>query len=528
MTTTTRVDLRVPYAEKDQAKVQGARWDQVNQTWYAPAGADLEKLGRWLPRGLLPLSDPVDLPLSHDAERGVALADLLDRVKGLVSEGFPAAEWVRAEISEIRGKNGHLYLTLTERNERGDILAQIKGVIWRNRAESIAAKFEQATGDTLKADIKILCLARVRFDPLYGLDLIIDDVDPSYTLGDLAAKMARVRECLQRAGLYDRNRRLPTPAEFVRIAVLSPETSAGLGDFRREADLLQIGQLCEFHLFSATFQGVDAASSIQTAVLRALTAHQRTPFDALVVIRGGGSVTDLAWLNDLELATLLCQSPIPVFTGIGHERDHTILDEIAHTRFDTPSKVALHIRATIQDNALDALEAWQRLNGLIGRILHRERSLIATQQERLETGVRSLFLRVERDQESFFKLIQTASAAQIRQATIGLDAEKGRLMEDTKRALAAAADELERSLDVIAAGAVAITDAARKDLDNYARIVVGMGPQSTLKRGFTIVRDESDRPLTSLEAAMSHGQLQIQFRDGRLAVANEDRTRGNP
>jgi len=167
-------------------------------------------------------------------------------VKGVINEGFPNAEWVRAEISELRGKNGHLYLTLTERNERGDILAQVKGIIWKTRAQSITAKFEGATGEGLKTDIKILCLAKVRFDPLYGLDLIIEDVDPSYTLGDLAAKLARIREKLQQAGLYDRNKQLPAPVEFVRVAVISPETSAGLGDFRREADRLQTAILCDW------------------------------------------------------------------------------------------------------------------------------------------------------------------------------------------------------------------------------------------------------------------------------------------
>ena len=114
-----------------------------------------------------------------EPEKGISLSDLLTQVKGVIERGLPEAVWVRAEISELRGKNGHLYPTLTERNERGEILAQCKGAIWKSRAEPITAKFEEATGEGLKKDIKILCLAKVRFDPLYGLDLIIEDVDPS-------------------------------------------------------------------------------------------------------------------------------------------------------------------------------------------------------------------------------------------------------------------------------------------------------------------------------------------------------------
>ena len=418
-----------------QAKVHGARWDRENQTG-TPRPAPTSKTSNGgCPGASLTNPRSQIQPPAKDAEKGIALTELLDRVKGVIDEGFPNAEWVRAEISELRGKNGHLYLTLCERNDQGDILAQVKGIIWRNRAQAITAKFEEATGEGLKTDIKILCLARVRFDPLYGLDLIIEDVDPSYTLGDLAAKLARIREKLQQTGLYARNKQLPAPVEFVRVAVISPETSAGLGDFRREADRLQTAILCEFHLFPATFQGVETSSSIQTAVLQALTAHKQKPFDALVVIRGGGSVTDLAWLNDMELAKLLCQSPVPIFTGIGHERDNTILDEIAHTRFDTPSKVALHIRTTIKDNAVAAIQAWERINALVGRIISRERTMLATQADRIETGVRSVLRRVESEQEGFLRLIQAAITAQVREATIALETQQGRVIDGAEKAL---------------------------------------------------------------------------------------------
>jgi exodeoxyribonuclease VII large subunit len=477
-------------------------------------------------------------------------------------------------------------LSLTERNERGDVLAQVKGVIWRNRAEAITAKFEAATGGTLKSDIKILCLAKVRFDPLYGLDLIIEDVDPSYTLGDLAAKLARIREKLQQAGLYARNKQLPAPVEFVRVAAISPETSAGLGDFRREADRLQTAILCDFQFFPATFQGVETSSSIQAAILQALTAHKQRTFDVLVIIRGGGSVTDLAWLNDMDLAKLLCQSPVPIFTGIGHERDNTILDEIAHTRFDTPSKVALHISTVIKDNALSAIEAWERINTLVGRIVSRERTMLATQADRIETGTRSLMRRVQSDQEGFIKLIHTTMTAQIREATIALETQQARVIDgagkaindaelgvsrlletisqrtqiqleserseierlahtvmlkaqgrldaeeldldqiktlvsrDSHRMLTKALEDLDKNFSLIESGTESIADEARKDIENFAKIIVGMGPQSTLQRGFAIARDDKDKPLTSREAAMNHTEFQVEFRDGKVAVKN--------
>ena len=155
MTSSTRIDLRVPYAQKEEAKAFGARWDQGNQTWFAPPGTDLKPLKRWLPEGVL--DEPEEPPKPPQAEpgKGIALTELLARVKGVVDQGLPDAIWVRAEISELRGKNGHLYLTLTERNDEGKPLAQCKGIIWRSRAEPITAKFEQVTGEGLKTDIKM-------------------------------------------------------------------------------------------------------------------------------------------------------------------------------------------------------------------------------------------------------------------------------------------------------------------------------------------------------------------------------------
>jgi exodeoxyribonuclease VII large subunit len=520
MTCSTRIDLRVPFAEKDQAKARGAQWDGRNRIWYAPAGTDLRPLRRWLPDGLgeQPAVESSAAPPPRQPEKGISLGELLRRVQGTIQDGFPEAEWVRAEISELRGKNGHLYLSLSERNERGDPLAQARAVIWRDRAAAITAKFAAATGEGLKPDIKILCLAQVRFDPLYGFDLTIQDVDPSFTLGDLAANLDRIRATLQQAGLYARNKRFAAPVEFVRVAVISPETSAGLGDFRQETDRLHLAGLCEFHFFQATFQGVEAPSSIQAALLQALTASQHRPFDALVIIRGGGAVTDLAWLNDLDLAKLVCQSPIPVLTGIGHERDNTVLDEIAHTRFDTPSKVALHIRNTIKDNALAAIEHRERINALVGRILDRERTLLATHADRLQTGAFSLLRRVASEQEGLIRLTHAATSAAIREATVALEAERAKITDVAGYALREAQLGVSRLVESLAQRVQMQWAGASKDIDHLARIVVGMGPGSTLERGFAIVRADDDQPLTSRQAAMVHASFQIQFHDGRLGV----------
>jgi len=579
-----RVDLIVPYAEKEDAKALGARWDVDRKVWYAPPGIDVSPLGRWVPKGF-PHQESDDRQETGEPERGMALIDLLAQVREAIEGAIADAVWVRAEVSELRGKNGHLYPTLTQRNERGDVLAQTSAAIWKGRATAITKKFVEATGEGLKTDIKILCLAKVRFDVLYGLDLIIEDVDPSFTLGDLAAKLRRIRDRLAKEQLFDLNKRLPAPAEFVRVAVISPETSAGLGDFRRETDRLQRAGLCDFIYYDATFQGLDAPSSLRTAVNEALAAHRQCPFDALVVIRGGGSVTDLAWLNDLELARLVCRAPIPVLTGIGHERDSTILDEIAHRRFDTPSKVALHITTTIRDNALAAVTAFEQINLQVARILTRERTALATQAERVRAGVVAMLAQAKDGRQKFMTVIRTAAHFQLREAGQGLETGQARLIEaadealcqadlglrrsmeslahrsevvlgdqraaveraahavalqatakvdaagrdlghfkiqvgrDSMRLATKAGDDLKCDVDAVTEGAGALVKASRREIEANARIAVGLGPQATLRRGFAIVRDAEDRPVTSRAAAKANTEFAVQFHDGTLPVA---------
>ena len=233
----------------------------------------------------------------------------------------------------------------------------------------------------------MLVKVKADFHPVHGFDLIVEDIDPSFTLGDLLAKLGAIREALRAEDIYDSNKRLPRPEEFVRVAVICPATSAGQGDFRSEADRLQQAGLCDFDYFTATFQGGDASQSIRDAVRAAYDAHKVRPYDALAIIRGGGSVTDLAWLNDLKLARWVCRVPIPVLTGIGHERDSTILDEVAHRRFDTPSKVALHIAHAIRDDAWKAIADLERIRTQVARILTHRENALASGRERLDEQV---------------------------------------------------------------------------------------------------------------------------------------------
>jgi hypothetical protein len=202
MITGDRIDLNVPFAEKDRAKAQGPRWDGARRTWYAPPGTDLEPLAPWLP------SDAeAPCPAGPDGAetsllKGVSLAAFPARVRAAVSRALPDSEWVRAEIHSLAEKNGNLYPELAEQNDRGVILAKARGFIWREHAAAIAAKFVETTGGLLRPGITVLLKVRPEFDIHFGFSLNVEDVGPAYTPGNLAAKLLQIRAVPQREGLY--------------------------------------------------------------------------------------------------------------------------------------------------------------------------------------------------------------------------------------------------------------------------------------------------------------------------------------
>ena len=427
MITTSRVDLKVAYAEKNDAKKLGARWDPQQQTWYVPPGLPLDEFARWLPK-----TPQEPAGTQEPADTGVSLSAFLVRVRDVIQQGLADAHWVRLEIRELREKDGNLYLSVEERNSAGDVLATSFAMIWRSHSARIIRKFKDSTGEGLRTGIKVLVLVRAQFHTRHGFSLAVEDIDPSYTLGDLEAKLRKIRETLTHERIIQLNRSIPSPVDFVRVAVISPETSAGLGDFRQEADRLHGGGLCEFHFVRATFQGPAAPSSLLDAIETVLSAHRERTFDALVIIRGGGAVTDLAWLNDLELARRVCRLPIPVFTGIGHERDSTVLDEVAHRRFDTPSKAAHHIIQVIRDNGLGALADLERIGHQVRRIVSQHADRLAAEKQRIEAQVRLGLAKAEAGVGRMGSEIRMGSAHQIESASqlLGRDDERIRLGSD--------------------------------------------------------------------------------------------------
>lgn len=292
--------------------------------------------------------------VTRPPEQFLELSQVLEYVGQVIARGVPGAVWVRAELASVTDRR-HLYLDLVQL-EDGVEVAKCRATLWARERFSLEGKFRQATGGTLTAGLKVLLFCTAEFHPQYGFSLHVVDLAPEFTLGDAALKLDALRDTLQREGVYGLNRLQAVPADFRRVAVISPQGAAGLGDFRRETDALERAGVLEFVYLEATFQGREASASLTRAAAQARAAHEQEPLDALVVIRGGGAVTDLAWLNDLDFARALATFPAPVITGLGHARDDTLPDEVALIRTDTPSKAAAFIVNTVAAAAAQAQE----------------------------------------------------------------------------------------------------------------------------------------------------------------------------
>lgn len=287
------------------------------------------------------------------------LSDYLSTVREVIHLTFDEPVWVKAEIRNLSIKGGHYYLELAEKEENTDkVIASCKATIWKSTAVKIVLRFEHESGIELSKDLNVLIKVKARFDPQYGFSFNIEDIDSSFTLGDIAKRYQQILAGLSTEGLVNLNKSLPPPFDIENVLVIAPENAAGLGDFRKDADTLNKAGVCHFVYHTATFQGNTAASSIMESLssgLRQWAKDYVVPPDLIVIIRGGGAVNDLAYLNDYDLAGLLCKRKVPIWVGIGHEKDRTILDEIAHRSFDTPSKVIAGIRNVISERSQDVM-----------------------------------------------------------------------------------------------------------------------------------------------------------------------------
>lgn len=323
----------------------------------------------------------------------LTLYELNGLVRQTLELTLDAEYWVQAEIAELR-VNRHCYMELVQKEARGNgIVAKARAQVWANRWVFIKPMFEQMTGQTLASGMQVLLKVEVTFHELYGYSLNVTDLDPSYTLGDIARHRQEILRRLAEEGIETMNKELPLPRLLQRIAVISSASAAGYGDFCNQLNNNQLGLAFKTELFQAVMQGNDVESSVVSALNR--IAEQQDEWDVVVIIRGGGATSDLQGFDSLLLAENVAQFPLPIITGIGHERDDTVIDLIAHTRVKTPTAAAEFL-IHHQEQELDILEDLSaRLTDRVSQLLYDE----TTRLKMLASKIPMLFSTVKAREE---------------------------------------------------------------------------------------------------------------------------------
>jgi len=311
----------------------------------------------------------------------ITLSELTEQIQQTIRQGFDTPVWIRAEISELReNPGGHCYLELIEKDGDSDtLLAKSKATIWASTFRMLKPYFEASTGQTLRAGLKVLVSVSVEFHSVYGFSLNVRDIDPTFTIGEMAARRLQIIKQLEEDGVVDMNKQLPLPKLIQRLAIISSPTAAGYGDFCDQLKNDPSHFAFYKRLFPAIMQGDQAEASI-VAALEKIYDHIEL-FDVVVIIRGGGATTDLACFDSYELALNCAQFPLPVIAGIGHQRDFTILDMVAHTSVKTPTAVAEFLIAHLQETENDALDVFSDIRSVIKNRIEYE--LRKTEQAKL-------------------------------------------------------------------------------------------------------------------------------------------------
>ncbi|MEG9302856.1 exodeoxyribonuclease VII large subunit [Psychrobacter celer] len=447
------------------------------------------------------------------------LSDYLSAVEMVVKETFNHRVWVKAEIRNLSSKGGHYYFELAEKDDDGKVVASCRGNLWRFKAARVLAKFERATGMPLERDLTVLLKVSAGFHAQYGFSLTIEDIDPSYTLGDLARQYAEMVDRLTGEGLLHLNQQLPTPFDIEQVLVIAPEKAAGLGDFQADADRLASTGACQFHYHHATFQGNHAPSEIRQAIVSAQQqfqdTYQRLP-DLLVIIRGGGAVGDLAYLNDYELAALVAEQPIPVWVGIGHERDKVILDEVAHTSFDTPSKVIAAIISHLAQLITQTLQYQAQIKQAAIQQLTMAEQKTSRQLSHIQSQTIGQLTALRKDSDYAWRSIQQSAQRQVKQAARLTSNLRAQTQSLAYQQLAAASTYSQNYQKTVIQTAQLRVIQAQRNSEHLRDIVLLHRPSRVLKQGYTMLTDAKDKHiLTSSTQLYPEQTIHIVLKDGK-------------
>lgn len=431
----------------------------------------------------------------------ISLHRLQTLVRQRLGEAFPLPVWVTAEITELKvNYSGHCYMELVDKRSDGSRSipeAKASAVIWRSRYAALNTYFASATGGPLAAGLKVLVQVTVNFHELYGYSLVISDIEPSYTLGDLERQRRETVERLKADGVFDMNRSLPVPPIMQRVAVVSSRNAAGYQDFMKE--LARSGYRVETELFDSFMQGDGAEQAVIDALLR--IGERADEFDVAVIIRGGGSRSDLSCFDSYLLCSYVAQMPLPVLTGIGHDKDTSVADMVAAEMLKTPTAVAGRIVESLAGFEALLDDRSSRLSLLAEAVLDESRTRLEFAARRLGTHATGMMRRLE----------------------LQLERLGGEAVRRAGGVVSRRSATLERLESELRSGVRGMLRRSGERLGAAEQIVAAHDPRRILALGFGMVRGADGRIVRSVEQLSEGGSVRLELVDGAASLRVESK-----
>lgn len=361
-----------------------------------------------------------------------SLKELCDWLQELVEDGMPDRYWVHAEIASMSVR-GHCYMELVEKAENGNLSAKVRSTCWSNVYGLLSAYFMQETGEVLSVGMQVLLEVSVEFHAVYGLSFNVWNIDPTYTLGDLAKQRQMTIRQLEDDGVMELQQALPIPSLVRRVAVISSADAAGYGDFCDQLRNNRFGFVFHTELYPAIMQG-DAASRSIISALNAI-CEQEEEWDVVVIIRGGGASTDLRCFDDYNLASHCAQFPLPIVAGIGHTRDVSVVDMVVNTSVKTPTAAAEWLIDRVAQQVERVGSLLLRLQRATHGLVSREKTLLVVKEQRLINSVRSMVVREQGKLDLWRKTIELHSPERIFKMGYSLTTLNGKTVRKSEDAM---------------------------------------------------------------------------------------------
>ena len=387
-------------------------------------------------------------------EQTISLYELNNLVKQALRRHLPDTYWIEAELSDVRSNySGHCYLEFVQKDASGNnLIAKARGTIWSNVYKMLKPYFEEEAGQAFASGIKVRVCVSVEFHELYGHSLTVVDIDPTYTVGDMIRKRREILRRLEEEGVLDLNKELDFPMLPQRIAVISSATAAGYGDFCNQLERNPYGLVFYPKLFPAIMQGERVEESIIAALDRIYAEMEH--WDAVVIIRGGGATSDLSGFDSYDLAANCAQFPLPIITGIGHERDDTVIDSVVHTRVKTPTAAAEFLISCMYESALMLEDYTNRIIGGVEVRMEREKHRLERLTERIPMTTNMYLQRGHFKIETIWQRLETALQHKMMKETHRLSLLEHRVMAASPEHL------LKKGYSITMLNGKAVTDAS--------------------------------------------------------------------